>query len=307
MLLLERHSSREETLLLDSELATPVPREPYAPGEPPAAPAAGLFEILGDTPLLFFRSRGELYLRADPVLLRVTPEVASTRINFGDLTHLSFHIAGRFTLRIPYPTPDGDYPAGTLLEDIDFGFFVENVLGTPERRAAIWRDLPGDEVPSPGERIVPPLLLRSGRSYKKILFLDSEIAAPVFAERTAAEDPQLRRPAGLFDVLGGLPVLLFRSRGSLYVRADPVLVRITPEVQSAQWSWDDASRLAISLADRFLLEVPYETPDFVGSPVGVLPYCDKEDVDFGMRVDEILKHPMKREKVWSPAWWGRDE
>jgi hypothetical protein len=82
-----------------------------------------------------------------------------------------------------------------------------------------------------------------------------------------------------------------------------VLLRVTPEVLSAQWAWGDASRLSVSLADRFLLEVPYETPDFVGSPVGILPYCDEEDIDFGMRVDEILNNPTKRENVWSPEWW----
>jgi hypothetical protein len=87
---------------------------------------------------------------------------------------------------------------------------------------------------------------------------------------------------------------------------DPVLLRITPEVSSEHCDRGKTSRFAVSLADRFLLEVSYETPDFVRSGVGALAFCEKEDFDFGIFVDTILKHPEKREKVWSPRWWGSD-
>ncbi len=305
MLLLERHSLRSEVLLLSSELAAPIPREPSASGDSSsAAPASGRFEIFGETPLLFFRSRGELYLRADPVVLRVTPEVVSTRIDSGEFTHLSFHIGKRFVLRIACPIPDGDFPAGTSLADIDFGRFVDVVLGTPERRAAIWRDgSPGGEPSSEG-RIVPPLVLMIRDHYKQILLLDSELAEPVSAERVSKDDQPHRRTAGVFGTLDGSHALFFRSRGSLYLRMGPVLLRITPEVSSEHWDCGETSRFAVSLADRFLLEISYKTPDFVRLGVGALDFREKEDFDFGLFVDKILKHPEKRAKVWSPAWWG---
>lgn len=148
MLLLERHSNREEALLLASELATPpaLPlspsgRIPRAPAESPsAAPATGLFEILGGA-------------------IRPPDRLSHSRRG------------------LPRRHP----PRGHRLRR-----FVENVLGTPERRAAIWRDVPAGGEPDPEERIVPPLVLWKEHSYKEI---DSELAEPVFTEPRLGRGP----------------------------------------------------------------------------------------------------------------------
>jgi hypothetical protein len=108
----------------------------------------GHFATLSGTPVVFYRHRGDLWLRVRDRAWRLADPSTVHWSATDDSSRLAVMESGREVAHVEYETdrkdPD-DLTAFGTDEDWDFGLFVSNVLHDQGRRQRIYSESAGDE------------------------------------------------------------------------------------------------------------------------------------------------------------------
>lgn len=125
---------------------------------------------------------------------------------------------------------------------------------------------------------------------------DAEAVGSTMGERGL--DEKFRWLSGLFEDIGGIPVLLFRHEGVLYLRVGGRLIDLAG-VSSRHTVQDEWHALTLIAGGEELMAIRYpksELPPWF--PPDLVLFTSDEDWDFGLFIHNVLANPERRRGIW---------